>query len=77
MALAPLLQVRRMLRLRSSNDVSIGYLVLLMPGFLLWASYGMALGNPALIVPNAVAAVIDALAICVAVRLRNEASAGS
>jgi len=32
MALAPLLQLRRMLGRRSSDDVSIGYLVLLLPG---------------------------------------------
>lgn len=70
MALAPLLQVRRMLRRRSSDDVSIGYLVLLLPGFCLWVSYGIASGDIALVIPNTVAAAIAGFTIAVAVRLR-------
>lgn len=44
MALTPLLQVRRMVQRRSSADVSLGYLdlVILIPGFALWAAYGVA-----------------------------------
>lgn len=57
MALAPLLQLRRMLGGRSSDDVSIGYLVLLLPGFCLWVSYGIASGDTALLIPNSAAAV--------------------
>lgn len=40
MALAPVLQLVRMLRRRSSEDVSVGYFCLLVPGFLLWVGYG-------------------------------------
>lgn len=69
MALAPL-QLRRMLRRRSSEDVSIGYLVVLIPGFCLWVSYGIASGDPALVVSNTVAALIAGLTIIIAVRLR-------
>ena len=36
MALSPVLQIRRMLRQRSSADVSIGYFAVLLVGFLLW-----------------------------------------
>lgn len=74
MALAPLLQLRRMLRRRSSADVSIGYLVLLLPGFCLWVSYGIASGAPALVVPNIAAAMIGGVTLAVALRLRNAAS---
>lgn len=74
MALAPLLQLRRMLRRRSSDDVSIEYLVLLLPGFCLWVSYGIASHDTALVIPNSVAAVIAVLTIVVAIRLRNVAS---
>lgn len=74
MALAPLLQLRRMLRRRSSEDVSIGYLVLLLPGFCLWVSYGIASGDIALVIPNTVAAVIAGGTIAVAVRLRHGAA---
>lgn len=73
MALVPLLQLRRMLGRRSSDDVSIGYLVLLLPGFCLWVSYGIASGDTALVIPNSAAAVIAALTIAVAIRLRKVA----
>lgn len=55
-ALAPLLQLRRMLRRRSSADVSVGYLVLLLLGFCLWVGYGNVSGDIALAIPNAAAA---------------------
>jgi len=70
MAVAPLLQLRR----RSAADVSIGYLALLLPGFCLWVGYGIAFGDIALVVPNAVAAVIAGLTFAVAVRLRHGAA---
>ncbi|HVM25295.1 MAG TPA: SemiSWEET family transporter [Candidatus Limnocylindrales bacterium] len=71
MALSPILQIRRMLERRSSADVSLAYLGVLELGFTLWIAYGIALGNPALIVPNSVAFVIGALTIGVAVRYRS------
>ncbi|MCG7309228.1 SemiSWEET family transporter [Brachybacterium sp. ACRRE] len=74
MAVAPLLQLRRMLRRRSAADVSIGYLALLLPGFCLWVGYGIASGDIALVVPNTVAAVIAGLTVAVAVRLRHGAA---
>lgn len=52
MALSPTLQIRRILRRRSSADVSVGYLSILVVGFLLWMGYGAALGNPILITPT-------------------------
>jgi len=50
MGIAPLLQIRRMLRERSSRDVSLGYFAILLAGFLLWISYGIAAGNLVLVV---------------------------
>src|SRR5262249_20739343 len=52
MGVSPVLQIRRMLRQRSSRDVSIGYFAVLLVGFVLWLSYGIAARNLALIVPN-------------------------
>jgi MtN3 and saliva related transmembrane protein len=69
MGISPILQIRRMLRRRSSSDVSIGYFLVLLIGFLLWICYGIAAGNLALIVPNAVALLIGASTVAVAVRL--------
>ncbi len=69
MGVSPVLQIRRMVRQRSSRDVSIGYFVILLVGFLLWLGYGVAARNLALIVPNAVALLIGASTIAVALRL--------
>jgi len=70
MGLAPVLQVRRMLREQSSREVSIGYFMILLIGFMLWICYGAAAANLALIVPNTVALLVDATVIAVALRLR-------
>ena len=41
MAVSPALQIRRILRLRSSRDVSLGYLGVITVGFLIWCSYAL------------------------------------
>ncbi len=69
MGVSPVLQIRRMLRQRSSRDVSISYFAVLLIGFVLWLSYGIAARNLALIVPNGVALLIGACTILVAVQL--------
>jgi MtN3 and saliva related transmembrane protein len=73
MGVAPLLQIRRMLRERSSRDVSVGYFAILLIGFLLWICYGSAAGIPALVIPNIVALLVGATVIIVALRLRRRA----
>ena len=70
MGIAPVLQIRRMLRERSSRDVSIAYFAILLVGFLLWIGYGAAAGLPALIIPNIVATLVGTAVIAVAFRLR-------
>jgi MtN3 and saliva related transmembrane protein len=70
MAVSPILQIRRMLDRHSSADVSLGYLSVLQVGFLLWMSYGIALGNPALVVSNGVAMTVGVGTISVAWALR-------
>ena len=70
MGIAPVLQIRRMLRERSSRDVSIAYFAILLVGFLLWIGYGAAAGLPALIIPNIVATLVGSAVITVAFRLR-------
>ena len=70
MAASPLLQVRRIRRLRSSRDVSLGAYAVLIVGFVLWIAYGVALGNAALIVPNTVALAVAAVTVAIALRYR-------
>jgi MtN3 and saliva related transmembrane protein len=72
MALGPLLQMRKIVRHQSARTISIGYFVVLLVGFLLWLSYGIAADNYALIVPNAVAAVVITATILVTLRYRRE-----
>jgi MtN3 and saliva related transmembrane protein len=70
MGIAPVLQIRRMLRERSSRDVSIAYFAILLVGFLLWIGYGAAAGLPALVIPNIVATLVGTAVIAIAFRLR-------
>ncbi len=73
MALSPVFQIRRMIELRSSHGISLGYPIVLFVGFLIWLAYGISIDNLALIVPNIVAAVVIAVTIGVAVRYRRPA----
>ena len=77
MGVAPLLQIRRMLRERSSRDVSVGYFAILLIGFLLWICYGSVAGIPALVIPNTVALLVGAAVIIVALRLRRRTARNS
>jgi uncharacterized protein with PQ loop repeat len=71
MGIAPVLQIRRMLRARSSAEVSVGYFTVLLIGFVLWIAYGAAAGIPALVIPNIVALLTGATTVTVALRLRS------
>ena len=70
MGVSPVLQIRRMLRQRSSRDVSVGYFTILLVGFGLWISYGVASRDLALIVPNTVALLVGAGTVAIVLRLR-------
>ena len=72
MGIAPVLQILRMLRERSSQDVSVGYFMILLAGFLLWISYGIAAGNMVLVIPNSVALLVGIALVTVARRLRHQ-----
>ena len=71
MALGPVLQIRTIIEHRSSSGNSLGYFVILLVGFALWMAYGVAASNLALIIPNAVAAVVITATIAVTWRYRN------
>ena len=74
MGIAPVLQIRRMLREQSSRQVSLGYFTVLLIGFLLWIAYGAVAGILALVIPNTVAVLVGATVIIVALRLRRRPS---
>lgn len=70
MAVSPLLQIRAIRAHQSSRGVSVAYQQVLLVGFLLWFSYGVALGNWAIIIPNTVAAVVSLATIIVSLKYR-------
>lgn len=70
MGLSPLLQLRRVAVRRSSGDVSVAYLSVLFVGFVLWLSYGVAIGNVPLIVSNVVALTTNVVTIAAVLRFR-------
>ena len=70
MALSPILQIRAIRAHRSSKGVSVGYQYVLIVGFVLWLSYGLALHNAAIIIPNIVATVVSLATILVSLRYR-------
>lgn len=70
MALSPILQIQRMVRTRSSRDVSIGYFSVLLFGFLLWFAYGLSIDNMTLVIPNLCAFLIGSVTVLVALHFR-------
>ena len=70
MGVAPLLQLKRMLSHRSAPDVSVAYLLVLIPGFVLWLAYRVASADVELLVPHCVALVVAPLTASVAIRLK-------
>ena len=70
MGVSPVLQIRRIIRQRSSEDVSLSYFGVLLTGFIFWLAYGIAIGDLVLIIPNSVAICISIATIVVARRYR-------
>jgi uncharacterized protein with PQ loop repeat len=60
MAVAPVLQIRRIRAAGTSAGVSRGHLVVLLVGFALWLAYGLALRLAPLVITNAVSIVATA-----------------
>jgi MtN3 and saliva related transmembrane protein len=73
MAVSPVLQIRRMLVRRSSEDLSLGYFGVLLPGFALWIGYGLTHADWALVIPNTAAFVVSGVTVAVALLLRGRA----
>jgi MtN3 and saliva related transmembrane protein len=57
-------------RRRSSEGISIGYFIVLLVGFGLWVSYGIASQDLPLVVPNCVAFLVMGCTIAVALDKR-------
>lgn len=73
MALSPLLQIRTVVRNRSSADVSLGYLGVLTIGFALWLTYAISIDDVPLTITNATALVVSVATFVVVLRFRPSA----
>jgi MtN3 and saliva related transmembrane protein len=70
MAVSPILQIRTMIRQRSSAGLSRGYLLVLIVGFVLWVAYGLSKHDVPIVVPNAVALLVMTVTLGTARRYR-------
>src|SRR6185437_3391174 len=67
MSLAPLLQVRVVIRRRSSAGVSTAWIVVLLVGFVLWLCYGVATDDWPLVITNSVSLTVAGVTLAVLV----------
>ena len=70
MGLAPLLQVRVIVRERSSEGISAGWVMILLVGFLLWLAYGFVNRDVPLIITNVVAVSVTTILLITMRRYR-------
>jgi uncharacterized protein with PQ loop repeat len=66
----PLVQITKMIRERSAGGLSIPYLAGGLANNMIWNAYSIALGNWALILPNAVSFVMGSSLLTVALRFQ-------
>jgi uncharacterized protein with PQ loop repeat len=69
MSLAPLLQVRLILRQSDSSGVSTAWIVVLLAGFVLWPCYGAAIRNLPLVLTNVVPCAARAVTLAAVLQL--------
>jgi MtN3 and saliva related transmembrane protein len=68
MGLAPVLQIRVILRDRDASGTSLGWVVVLLVGFVLWLAYGVMKQDVPIVVTNIVAVVVTAMLLAVVLR---------
>jgi len=70
MSIAPLLQVRVVIRNRSSAGVSVSWIAVLLIGFLLWLCYGLVTEDWPLVITNSVALTVASVTLAVILSYR-------
>ena len=68
MALAPLLQVRVILRERDASGTSKTWIVILLIGFVLWFAYGVSTDSMPLIISNTMSGTVALILLGTAVK---------
>ena len=75
MALAPLLQVRVILRERDASGTSKTWIVILLIGFVLWFTYGVSTGSVPLIISNTMSGTVALILLVTAFMFSNSKGA--
>jgi uncharacterized protein with PQ loop repeat len=75
MGIAPLMQVLRVVRRGSSDDIALVPLFIVVIGTMLWLSYGVASSDPTLVVANIVGTLVNAFVLMTVLRFRSRAAA--
>jgi MtN3 and saliva related transmembrane protein len=57
---------------RSSSDVSVPYLAVLVVGFVIYLVYGVSINNPVLIITNAVSVIATTITLSIAAHYRSK-----
>ena len=73
MGCAPLLQLKRMIRTRSSTDLSLPYIGLILVGSVTWTLYGIAIDNPSVYISNAAGILTTSATIAIGLHYRKVA----
>jgi uncharacterized protein with PQ loop repeat len=69
-AFSSLLQARKLIRTRSAESVSVGFLAKYLGGYGVWALYGLAVGSTPLIVVDLIGICASSVTVGVALRVR-------
>jgi uncharacterized protein with PQ loop repeat len=77
MGIAPLMQVNRVVRRGSSDDIALGPLFIVVVGTMLWLSYGLASNDNTLIVANVVGTLVNAVVLTTVLRFRSHRRAAA
>lgn len=77
MAASPLLQARVIVKNRRSGGISVGWIGILLVGFLLWICYGLAIGSYPLILTNIASCLAYGITLLIVLRYRRPAAEGS
>ena len=75
MSIAPLMQVLRVKRRGSSDDIALPPLVIVVVGAMLWLSYGLASSDPTLVAANVVGTLVNVVVLTTVLRFRSSAAA--
>jgi uncharacterized protein with PQ loop repeat len=69
-AFAPLLQLQRVRRHGSAEQVSAGFFAALLVNVSLWLAYGLATGDPPIVIANAIGVATALVTLAVVLRYR-------